>query len=90
MINNVEQIRQSHQGFWFSPDTMRFFRSRIEDDGNVYGGKYFVTSEKGPNSIRAYTVREYDLIADEISTVGEFMGWSSLEDAIEKAKELGR
>ena len=90
MIKNVETIRNTHKGFWFSPDTMRFFRSRIEDDGNVYGGKFFITSERAAYGERAYTVREYDLVRDEISTVGEFMGYATLEDAISRAKELGR
>ena len=89
MIKNVETIRKTHQGFWFSPDTMKFFRSCIEADGTVYGGRYFVTSEKGPSGRRAYTVREYDLREDWISTVGEFMEYPTLEDAVEKAKELG-
>ena len=42
--------------FFFSPDTMRFFSSRI--GRTVYGGRYFVTSEQGPSEVRRYTVRE--------------------------------
>ena len=44
---------------FFEPATMRFFRSRL--CGRPYqaadGSAFFVTSERGPNMARLYTVR---------------------------------
>jgi hypothetical protein len=45
--------------FFFKPDTMRFFQSRVLD--GFYPGKngcvFFVTSEKAPGAERRYNVR---------------------------------
>lgn len=46
---------------WFDPSTMRFFRCRLPANGYraEHGdGFYFVSSEQGPDGVRAYTVRE--------------------------------
>lgn len=65
--------------FFFSRDTMRFFKSRIH--GGLRRGKYFITSEDNfDGSKRLYTIRlvRYDF---SISTVGTFQGYHSLEGA---------
>ena len=73
---------------WFSPDTMRFFRTRV--GRYVYqggGGIYFVTSEQyRPGASRLYSVRRFWPEADEISTVGEFQGYKTRALAIGAAK----
>lgn len=46
-FQDIEQIKQANREagrFFFSPDTMRFFASRVLP--TVYGGRFFVTSEK--------------------------------------------
>lgn len=65
--------------FFFEPATLRFFRSRIGLD--LYGDRYFVTSEQFVGSdhvahARRYTVREVKPSGD-IDTVGEFQAYAS-------------
>ena len=76
---SISDIRREHNGKWFDPSSMRFFRSRVGE--NVYqglGGVYFVSSEQFVNlsaghvAARKYTVRQYRPDADQIKTVGEF------------------
>ena len=54
---------------FFDQDTLRFFSSRVSDD--LYGGRFFVTSERTPDGPRQYTVRMVDDNAS-VTTVGEF------------------
>lgn len=87
MFNNVNEIIQANAdggGLYFSKDTMRFFKTRVLD--GVHGGRYFVTSEKGPSGVRAYTVRKAD---DDgtISTVGEFQAYSTASEARTAARQ---
>jgi len=66
--------------FFFSPDTMRFFRSKIESR-SVIGGRYFITSEQFDfRSPRLYTVRRANDDAT-IDTVGEFQQYDSFRAA---------
>lgn len=78
---SIHDIRDANRraGFhFFSPDTMRFFRSSVEP--YVYegiGGVYFVTTEQfvpptGNPSPRRATVRRFDPLTADISTVGPF------------------
>lgn len=73
---------------FFDSDTMRFFNSRVAEtaylDGK--GGAYFTTSEKGPNGIRAYSVRHYDPERCGVETVGKFQGYKSMGAAQTAAK----
>lgn len=60
MYRDTDEIRTAARNMgshFFDADTMRFFRSRV--GANVYGGRFFVTSEQGPHddSPRSYTVR---------------------------------
>ena len=55
-IGEIEAANAAAGHYFFSPDTMRFFKSRILE--GVYGGRYFVTSERGPGMARRYTIRE--------------------------------
>ncbi len=59
---NIEEIKKNNieaGRFFFSPETMRFFGSRVHPA--VYegpGGIYFVTSEQPPHGPRTYTVHQ--------------------------------
>ncbi len=65
---------------------MRFFDTRVLKD--VYGGRYFITSERfDDDTPRLYTVREAD-DNGRISTVGEFQGHATILDAQKEAKRL--
>lgn len=87
--SSIEQIKalaaaSAHSTYWFAPDTMRHFRSRVTDyvwplaDDR---GSLFITSERqDEESPRRYSVRKCDL-SGEIDTVGEFMGHATMVDA---------
>ena len=68
---------------FFDEETMRFFDSRIETE---LIGQFFVTSECGPNDIRAFTVRRPE-DNGSIATVGEFQGHATLFDAVHAIME---
>lgn len=75
-FDDIRKRNAAAGGHWFEPSTMRFFSSRVQS--TFYGAKdgraYFVTSERGPNGRRAYSVRVANLDGS-ISTVGEFQGY---------------
>lgn len=61
---------------FFSPGTMRFFKSRIHSrvyQGN--GGIYFVTSEQGPHGPRLFTVRRFIPEPVDIRTWPDYNGF---------------
>lgn len=71
---------------FFSPSTMAFFDSIVYDETFGY---YFVTSEKGPSGVRAFTVRHQNEDGT-IDTVGEFQQWPTLESALAEADRMNR
>jgi len=57
MFKTMAEIKAANKAagrFFFSPDTMRFFESRIE--AGPFNNR-FVTSEKPPHEPRRFTVR---------------------------------
>lgn len=78
-------------GYWFSPGTLRFFRSRIHSVHRVEGtGQWlFVSSEQGPRGPRAYTVRIMDDDGD-IRNLGEFMGYATSRQALAALRKFAR
>lgn len=84
----MKQVRLANAALghqWFDPSALRFFRSRI--GSTVYGGRFFTSSEQGPNGVRLYSVR---VVADDgsIDTVGEFQAYVTLKRAKGAAKVL--
>ena len=59
---------------WFSPDTMRFFKSRVLP--TIYGGRFFLSRETSPSGKTAYSVREAVDGGKSIKTRGEFHAYS--------------
>ena len=86
-INEVVDDNKAAGQHFFSPDTMRFFGSRVGK--RLYGGMYFVTSEKLPHSgeARRYTVRRA-LPDGGIVTVGEFQQFATSADAVRAIKGI--
>jgi hypothetical protein len=79
--------RQAGQHF-FDADTLRFFRSRIGTE--LYGGRYFVTSEQfNGDAKRLYTVREV-MDGAKIKTIGEFQQYSTGAAARRAAMKLAK
>lgn len=70
---SVNDISRKHKGHFFSPDTMRFFKSRlIQDVFPTNNGKvYFVTSEKAcfNDETRVFNVRCYNIQNDTFDTI---------------------
>lgn|SRR5512139_76699 len=88
-MNSIDDIKAAHKGHFFSPETMRFWRSRVH--GTVYPipghGALFTTSESGAHGGRYYSVRYCDLDGN-ISTVGPFLAANTRCQAIQVARTL--
>jgi len=82
----IEATHLVHPGF-FEPATMRFFNSRL--CAIVPGPPercYFVTSEKGPDRVRRYTIR---LLSESgVETVGGFQAYAKRGTAVVAAHRL--
>jgi len=91
-IYSVNDIERRHKGYWFSPDTMRFFKSKVYQDVFVSnsGKVFFVSSEKSGfgDDTRKFTVRVYDIKADSIENGGEFLAYESKAKAMTEALNL--
>lgn len=79
--NSIHEIKAANKAFgkfFFSPGAMRFFASIVYP--RVYGGRFFVTSEKAPYEPRKYCIR---MATDEgdIETIGPFNELPSLSVA---------
>lgn len=85
-LAEVEEANRLSGHYWFSPDTMEFFKSRIETD--LIDGQFFISSEKPPHGPRAYTIRAVREDAT-IATLGNFGEYATLEDALD-VLESGR
>lgn len=89
-FHDTLEIRQANiaNGYhWFDDDTLRFFHSRVHDA--IYGGRYFVSSERNPSGIRAYTVREAHTNGNVDTAEGhKFMQYASRSAAHAAASRL--
>ena len=94
MFYTMEEVKAANKAmgrYWFSPGAMRFFQSRAGSE--LYGGKYFVSSERKPRTgfhdryPRRYTIREAHLDG-KITTVGEFQQYSTRNAAISGIKRI--
>jgi hypothetical protein len=57
--DDLRSLASRCRSYFFSPDTMRFFKSRVSAGvKRTADGWLFVTSEQGPHSERRYTVRK--------------------------------
>lgn len=72
------EVERQAKGHFFSKDAMLFFKSRLPQDAYKRGESayYFITSECGPDGIRAFTIRVMGIDRD-IRTVGEFQGYAT-------------
>ena len=69
---------------FFDREAMQFFNSKVETP--IYGGRFFVTSERMETTYpKRYTVR-VALNDGSIEEVGEFQEWLTLEAARAEAK----
>ncbi len=82
-MREIKKANEELGHYFFDDGAMRFFDSIIYP--TVYKGRFFVTSEKGPNGIRAYTLR---CARDDGSvwTVGEHQQHATIKEARKAAK----
>lgn len=88
MALTLADIEKAHPVF-FSPETMRFWGSRIHRaTATAYkSGLFFVTSEHNfDRSERRYTLRLANL--QQIDTVGDFNGYATLSEAKRAMRRL--
>lgn len=79
-IAEVKKANKESGQYWFDPDAMRFFGSKIETD--IIHDRYFITSEVNPSGTKKYTIREVKDNAS-IDTVGPFHHYESVDAARE-------
>lgn len=82
MFKNISEVKKANKTaghYWFSPDTVKYFASRVETP--VIGGFYWVESQRNYDG----TAREYKAVAaspdGDISYLHGAEGFATLEDA---------
>lgn len=86
MYHTIAEIKTANKAaghHWFDEETIAFFDS--EYYGPVYGEGLFVSSEKGSDGVRLYSVRRADE-QGRVMTVGKFQGYPSLREARKAAR----
>lgn len=90
---SIEDIRNANRDagfYWFSPDTLRFFRSRILS--GVYsgtGGVFFVSSESRDGAWRTYNVRRFLPESGNVESTA-FRAYRTAEGAKRAAKRAAK
>lgn len=89
-LSTIEAIKKANQEagyFYFSPDTMRFFKGRVMSEVfPLKDGALFVTSERAAGDIRRYTIRRaFD--NGTIETLDGFQDYISRNGALKAAKK---
>jgi hypothetical protein len=90
-MTNVQYENRATGQHWFSESTLQFFGSRI--GGRVYGGRFFVSSERDSYGAwggqRRYTIR---IVRDDanIDTWGEHGQFGSRSGAVKCAERLAK
>lgn len=79
-----------NRGHWFSPDVLKFFKSKLSESLIYTDNKIlFFSSEQGPNGVRMYSIREYDPENGNIDTIGlGFQGYKTLAAAKRAAQTI--
>lgn len=79
-MDDVKRNNKEAGRYFFSPDTMKFFKSKIES--KLLKGRFFITSEQaGDEHSREFTIRVYDTNTHKISTMGGFQAYKTKEEA---------
>lgn len=89
-INAIQAEMNNRGSHWWDRGSMQFFNTRVGKQ--VYqgsGGIYFVTSEKGPDGKRLYSVRQYKPDSKEIDTIGNFCSMTRAQAEATAARLAG-
>jgi len=90
-IYTIQDIKNNDKSYFFSPSTMRFFKSKVINE--VFCSKklcYFVTSESKSfyDLTRAFTVRSFNPKTKEIRTISDPFTETSRTVALNTALNL--
>ena len=80
----MSDVRQANKT-WFSASNTRFFGTRVVS--TLLKGRFFITCDKTASGDSKYTIRSVDA-ALNISTVGNYCGYYTKEDAKDAVKVL--
>ena len=86
-IGDLQLANADSGRHFFSADTLSYFRSVIYR--GFYAGRLFVTSERGPNRRRMYTIRVANDDAS-IDTLGDFQQYATMEHAKAAARRYAQ
>lgn len=92
-ITDIKEANKKAGKYFFEPDTMRFFNSRVVSEvyTTLWGNyAFFVTREINPSNQLRYSVREFNKQTGDVRTHGEFFGYKTKAVAIEAAKQAAR
>ena len=88
-IQTIKDLNRRAGQHWFSPDTMRFFKSKIpQDHEGLVMNRFFISSEKSLFGKRKYTIREWKGKTKSIETFGEFQQFNTKAQAQRVLKKL--
>jgi len=88
LISEIKTLAETGNKYWFSADTMRFFKSRVSElCWKIKDEIYFISSEKQPNYNRLYTVRLCSSNG-EIHTINEFQEYKNINEARHRIKRI--
>jgi hypothetical protein len=93
LVTDTDDIAKVTDGYWFRPDTMRSFGSRILSGARIIGHKfYFVSSEWTgfDRDRRGYSIRVWDADTDTMDTVGEFNQYDTGAQAKRALARIGK
>jgi hypothetical protein len=103
-LDSTRETMTAAGSYWFSPDTLDYFGTRFGDTyghrsyqwplAQTPTGALFVTSEylgfDRDEDRRGYSVRRFDSVAREITTVGDFNHYSTSDSALIAMRHAAR
>ena len=92
-IENIQYLNEKAGYHFFDKSALRFFNSKVLDA--IYSTWkeecttfLFITSEKGPDHIRKYSVRSFDSKTGKVDTVNDFQAYETARQAHNACKAL--
>ena len=82
-IETVKEINYANFHYFFDPEVLEIFGTRIETGDYIMPNSCFITSENDVENKRKFTVRKFNETTGEIRIVGEFRQFDSLDAAKE-------
>lgn len=92
-VSDVKRINKEAGQFFFEPESMRFFESKIETRGLLIKNKFFITSEQfipstGKPFPRKFTIRGFNRETGGIPTISKFQQFKTKSEAVKFAEKL--